>query len=104
MLSRGRAAAELAERGAHVPSESVCVGVGLDDDHLMPVRMPGRRQQADARQHLGFAPVLDIRRAGEVAALDEQPCVLLGALVGHGSRSLRAMVLRFASRAATIGA
>src|SRR5438105_3918940 len=48
-LSLGRAAAELAERDAHVPAENVCAGVGLDDDHLMPVRMPGRRQQADSR-------------------------------------------------------
>src|SRR5262249_664727 len=38
------------------------------------------------------------------AALDEQPRVLLDAGVGHGSRSLRAMVLRFASRAAATGA
>jgi hypothetical protein len=48
-LSLGRAALELAEPYAHVPSENVRAGVGLDDDHLMPVRMPGRRQQADSR-------------------------------------------------------
>src|SRR2546422_7410227 len=48
-LSLGRAAAELAERDGHVASENVCAGVGLDDDHLVPVRMPGRRQQADSR-------------------------------------------------------
>jgi hypothetical protein len=48
-LSLGRAAAELAEPYAHVASQDVCAGVGLDDDPLMPIRMPGRRQQADSR-------------------------------------------------------
>ena len=32
-----------------VASENVSAGVGLDDDHLMSVRMTGRRQQADSR-------------------------------------------------------
>src|SRR5881275_2038370 len=54
-LSLGRAAAELAEPYAHVASQNVCAGAGLDDDHLMPVRMPGRRQQADSRKHLHLA-------------------------------------------------
>jgi catechol 2,3-dioxygenase-like lactoylglutathione lyase family enzyme len=40
---------QLAERDAHVTSEDVCAGVGLDDDHLMPVRMPGRRQHVGHR-------------------------------------------------------
>src|SRR6266511_4033862 len=48
-LSLGRAATELAEPYAHVASQNVCAGAGLDDDHLMPIRMPGRRQQADSR-------------------------------------------------------
>src|SRR6266487_7170767 len=48
-LSLGRAAAELAEPYAHVASQNVCAGAGLDDDHLMPIRMPGRRPQADSR-------------------------------------------------------
>src|ERR671926_435884 len=47
-LSLGRAAVELAEPYAHVASENIRAGVGLDDDHLMPVRVPGRRQQADS--------------------------------------------------------
>ncbi len=48
-LSLGRAAAELAGPYGHVASQNVCAGAGLDDDHLMPIRVPGRRQQADSR-------------------------------------------------------
>src|SRR5215510_4408031 len=47
-LSLGRAAVELAEPYAHVASENVCPGASLDDDHLMPICMTGRRQQADS--------------------------------------------------------
>jgi hypothetical protein len=46
-LSLGCAALELAEPYAHVASENVCAGAGLDNNHLMPVRMPGGRQQTD---------------------------------------------------------
>src|SRR5262249_60986197 len=65
-LSLGRAAVELAEPDAYVASENMCARVGLDDDHLMAVRMPGRRQQTDSRQQLHLALVLDIRRAVEI--------------------------------------
>ena len=48
-LALGLAAFELSEPNAHVASNNVSAGLGLDDDHLMPVRMSGRRQQADPR-------------------------------------------------------
>src|SRR5262249_37303218 len=84
-LSLGRAGAELAERGAHVASENAWPGVGLDDDDLVPVRVPGRRQQADPRQHLGFALVLDVRRAVEVDPVSDR-VVLERARVGELAR------------------
>jgi sugar (pentulose or hexulose) kinase len=40
-LSLDHAAAELAQPNAHVASQNMCAGAGLDDDHLMPIRMPG---------------------------------------------------------------
>src|SRR4029453_303707 len=74
-LSLGRAALEVAEPDAHVTFENVCARAGLDDDHLMPVRMPGRRQQADPREHLRLALVLDIRRAVEVDPFSQRVAV-----------------------------
>src|SRR5262245_57758672 len=74
-LSLGLAALELAEPDGHVPSKDVRAGVGFDHDYLMPVRVPGRRQQADPWEHIRLAFVLDIRRAVEVDPLPERVVV-----------------------------
>ena len=45
---RGRLV-ELAEPNRHVAADDDWTPASLDDDHLVPVRVPGCRQQAESR-------------------------------------------------------